>query len=92
MKKALALAGLLCLTLGSLQLPAQAQDWFDTYDVNHDHQWNYIEFRDAHHSWARHHPVERVLNDVELRSQFDTWDPNHRGYVVREDVQSYHPW
>jgi hypothetical protein len=92
MKNALALAGLLCLTLSSVQLPALAQDWFDRYDVNHDHQWNYVEFSNAHHDWARHHRTERIINDIELRNQFNTWDPDNRGYVVRENVSTFHNW
>jgi hypothetical protein len=92
MKKALALAGLMCLTLSSIQLPAQAHDWFDRYDTNHDHQWNYVEFSNAHHDWARRHRAERALTDVELHNQFNTWDTGHNGYVVRENVATFHNW
>jgi len=92
MKNTLALAGLLCLALGNLQLPAQADDWYGHYDHDHDGHWSYNEFRDAHHAWARRHREEAAINDAALRTQFDTWDPNHRGYVVRENVETYHHW
>jgi hypothetical protein len=92
MKRTLALAGLLCLTLSSIQLSVQASDWFGRYDHNHDNHWDYNEFRNAHHDWARHHRNEAVVSDVELRSQFNGWDTGHRGYVERGDVQAFHHW
>ena len=92
MKKALALAGLLCLTLNSVQLAAQADDWYNKHDRNHDNHWDYNEFRNAHHDWARNHKKERRVSDSQLRNQFNNWDTDHHGYVTREHVATYHNW
>ena len=92
MKKTLALAGLLCLALSSVQMAAQAQDWFVRYDTDHDNHWTYNEFASANRDWASRHTTEKILNDVELHKQFSTWDPDNRGYVVRESVSTYHDW
>ena len=92
MNKTLALAGLLCLTLASVQQAALAQDWFGRYDGNHDNRWSYDEFAHAHHNWARHHRSEVIMNDVDLHNQFNSWDPDRRGYIVRENVATFHNW
>jgi len=92
MKKTLALAGLLCLTLSSVQLAAQADDWFGKYDRNHDNHWTYNEFANANHDWARRHRNEKRVTDAELRNQFNGWDTDHHGYVTREHVEHYHTW
>ena len=92
MKRTLALAGLLCLTLNSIQLAARADDWFDKYDRNHDHHWNYNEFQRAHHDWWLRHKEEKRLTDAELRAQFNTWDADHHGWVNREHVEHWHTW
>jgi len=92
MKKTLALAGLLCLTLNSLQLGAQARDWYDRWDRDHDHHWNWEEFRDANHDWYAHHRAEKALTDAELRAQFDGWDTAHNGWITREHVATFHHW
>jgi Ca2+-binding EF-hand superfamily protein len=92
MKKMLALAGLLCLTLNSVQLAAQADDWFGKYDLNHDNHWSYNEFSKANNDWAGRHTEEKRLSDAELRTQFNGWDTDHHGWVTRDNVEHYHTW
>jgi hypothetical protein len=89
MKKTVALACLAFLTLGTA---AQADDWFDRYDHNHDGHWSWSEFKRAHYEYWKHHHDEHRLSDAELRAQFDAWAASHPGWVEREQVREFHHW
>jgi Ca2+-binding EF-hand superfamily protein len=91
MKKQLALVALSMIALGSLQLPALADPWFDRWDHDHDGKWDYNEFKAANRDyWRAHH--EKVLADRELRAAYKHLDADHDGYVTVEDVKTYHHW
>jgi Ca2+-binding EF-hand superfamily protein len=91
MKKQFALLVLTLISLGSLQLPALADPWFDHWDRDHDGRWNYNDFRAANRAyWAAHH--EHVLADQALRRAYRELDHDHDGYVTVEDVRTYHHW
>ena len=91
MKKQFALVALTLVSLGSLQLPALADPWFDKWDHDHDARWNYAEFKAANDAyWRAHH--EKVLADRELRRAYAHLDRDHDGYVTVEDVRTYHHW
>ena len=91
MKKQLALMALTLVSLGSLQLPALADPWFDRWDHNHDSRWDYNEFRAANHDYWKAHQ-EKVLADKELRRAYRHLDTDHNGYVTVQEVKTYHNW
>jgi Ca2+-binding EF-hand superfamily protein len=91
MKKQLALMALTLISVGSLQMPALADAWFDTWDHNHDGKWDYNEFRGANQEyWKAHH--EKVVADRELRNAYNRMDADHDGFVTVENVRTYHNW
>lgn len=93
MKKQLALLALSFLTLGSLQMPALADDaWFHKWDHDHDGHWTYNEFERAHHDYWKHHRDEKRLTDAELRAEWDHRAAAHHDWVGADDVRDFHHW
>ena len=93
MKKLLAVSSVLCVTLGSIQLAAFADnDWFDRYDHKHAGRWNYGAFHRAEVDWHRAHPDEHRWSDRELHARFREMDRDHDGWLHREDVREWHHW
>lgn len=89
------IAGSLLGIIAAAFIPSAVQAyeaWFEQYDHNHDGHWTYKEFRNAHMNWIKHHPGEARIKEAELRHQWDTWDPNHRGWVEESQVREYHHW
>jgi hypothetical protein len=78
-------------TIGA-QSVALADDWYERYDVDHDHHWSYNEFRDANLSYWKLHKDEKALKDAELRAEFDRMAAGHPEYVDVETVRTYHHW
>jgi hypothetical protein len=94
MRKTLAALALALTSFAITQrMPVLADDyWFDHYDHDHDHHWDYNEFRRAHHAWEREHRAEKRLNDAELREQWARLDADHRGWVDMDRVKPFHNW
>jgi len=91
MKKQFALMALTLISLGSLQLPALADPWFDRWDRDHDGRWAYSDFQAANRAyWRAHH--EKAIADAELRAAYRKLDADHDGFVTVEDVRTYHHW
>jgi len=92
MKKQFALMATLWLVLANTQAPALADDWFDKYDHNHDHHWDYNEFRTAHNTYWKGHRDEKRMDDAELRSEFNRRAGDHHDWVDNEGVRDFHHW
>jgi hypothetical protein len=92
MKKQFALMATLWLVLANTQSPALADDWFDKYDHDHDHHWDYKEFQSAHNNYWKAHHEEKRMNDAELRAEFDRRAAEHHGWVDNEGVRDFHHW
>ena len=90
MKKLLALSSLVCMTLGSIQSAAFADDWFDKYDRHHSGKWNYGQYRSAERHWFKDHPDEHAWKEAEMRARFRELDTDHDGYLHREDLREWH--
>jgi hypothetical protein len=68
-----------------------AADWFDRYDRDHDHSWNYNEYYKARRGWEREHR-EKALNDSELRAEYDRYDLDHNHRWAREEAKACGHW
>ena len=92
MRNSIVLLALIALTTVGASLPANAKDdWFDRRDRNHDHQWDWNEYRQAEITWCRAHH-QRPLSERELHRIFEQRDRDHNGFVRAEDMRDLHPW
>ena len=93
MKRQFTLIAMAWLAVGSLQVPALADDpWFDKWDHNHDGHWNYNEFQKAHSDYWRHHRDEKRLTDSELRAEWNRRAAAHHEWVEANEVRDFHHW
>jgi hypothetical protein len=96
MKKQLTTLCLFAMAFGALQLPATAFDFgvsvFNKYDHNHDGRWNYRDFNDANRYYYQTHPQAVIINNRDLRRDFNRLDTDNDGYVNVEEVRTYHTW
>ena len=94
MKRQLTAVVLFSLAFGALQLPARA-DFnvaFGRHDRNHDGRWDYREFNDANRYYYQSHPEVQVINQRDMRRDFDRMDINHDGYLDTNEVRTYRTW
>jgi hypothetical protein len=94
MKKTFATFALALMSFSLTQsLPALADNyWFDHWDHNHDHHWDYNEFRRAHRAWEHEHHNQQRLTDAQLQAEWAKLDAEHRGWVEMEKAKHYHNW
>jgi DnaJ-class molecular chaperone len=72
--------------------PAALADWYDHYDHDRDHNWNWEEWRDARRHWEKVHHEEKRLSDEELRAEFDRFDHDHDHHLSREEAKAWGRW
>jgi hypothetical protein len=92
MKMQLVAVGLLAITFGVWQLPAQADEvYFGRSDRNHDGRWDNREFYNANRYYGHHHP-EVIITRNNSNQNFMRLDRNHDGWLDRDEVQGYRHW
>ncbi len=84
--------GLVVAGLMSQPLAALAYDWFDKWDHNHDHNWNWREYSDARRAWEREHRDERRLTEAELRAEYSRLDADHNHRLSRQEARASGHW
>jgi len=83
---------LAALIAGLLAQPAVlAGDWFDKYDHNHDHSWDWNEYYKARRDWEREHR-EKALSEEELRAEYERYDLDHNHRMGREEARGVGRW